>query len=875
MTELGQSAFGKLERDASGTVLAWHPLVEHMTDVAACFEKIVGCYAVRRALETAAGRQLSSIDLERLSALVFLHDIGKANSGFQSKRWPGGGCPPEWPARAGHVGEARLIFSEAYISLAECLPIDEMNEWGDATWSLLLASISHHGRPVSGESLNGWHRAIWEPVIGDDGRVIYSPASVLKQIGERMQSLYPNAFRSGGESMPEFPAFGHLFAGLVQLADWLGSDTDFFPYAGSDEQRAVTAPRYASNAIAALGLNAAGWRERLVAVPSTFVQTFGNPPYPIQAAMDDPGLGPLVILESETGSGKTEAALWRFLHLFRTGRIDALYFALPTRVSASQIYRRVQEVVGRVWPSTAPVVVRALPGYVAADGREVKALPDFKVLWPDDPDDVEAQRRWAAESPKRFLAAPIAVGTIDQALFSALQVRHAHLRHALLARSLLVVDEVHASDPYMTVLLERLLKAHLRCGGHALLLSATLGSTARNRYLALAQQHKPSESVTTAFDAARAVPYPAVSDFSNIRKIASLANAKTVSWTAHDVMDDPECIARMALDAAREGAKVLVIRNTVPAAVAVLKALEASGVGPDSLFTVGGVITLHHSRFSRQDRPLMDAAIEALLGKSRPPGPCIAIGTQTLEQSLDLDADLLITDLCPMDVLLQRIGRLHRHARADEQRPVHFRTAQVRILMPRGYDLEPMLSRPRHGLGRFRDGGGVYADLRVVESTRRLIAAHPTVVIPEDNRYLVEAATHPERLHAVEQAGGEAWQRLAQQVEGDTGAQRVVGHLHALEVDKAFDEQQGFPDKVDIATRLGAQDRLLHFDPPPPGPFGAQLREFPVRHFLLPTGLDPDAQPADVLHRDGTTEFTLGAVRYRYSRFGLERLNDD
>jgi CRISPR-associated endonuclease/helicase Cas3 len=109
--------------------------------------------------------------------------------------------------------------------------------------------------------------------------------------------------------------------------------------------------------------------------------------------MDDPSLGPLVILESETGSGKTEAALWRYVHLLRIGAVDGLYFALPTRVSASQLYQRVCSTVQRLWPTDAPVVVRALPGYVSADGHEAWALPDFKVLWSDRPDDRRAHRR--------------------------------------------------------------------------------------------------------------------------------------------------------------------------------------------------------------------------------------------------------------------------------------------------------------------------------------------------------------------------------------------------------------------------------------------------------------------------------------------------
>ncbi|MCF8005518.1 MAG: CRISPR-associated helicase Cas3' [Chromatiaceae bacterium] len=877
-------AFGKLERDADGKLLAWLPLIDHLTDVAACFVRLCACRGCRRALERAARRQLTQQDIERLAVLVFLHDLGKANSGFQARRWLLEDIPKGWPKPAGHGGQALDLFrDERFLApLLACLPLEALYGWGEAVPALFRASISHHGRPIADPAPGDWPRANWKPVLGKDGQAVYDPASVLAEMGQCAIDRYPDAFAAGGEPLPDSAAFGHLFAGLVQLADWLGSDTQFFPLfngisdgvsdgvsdGGSD--RAQNASALAEQAVSALGLDAASWQTGLAATPPLFTAIFnGYPPYPIQAAMADAELGPLVVLESETGSGKTEAALWRFVHLFQRGEVDSLYFALPTRVSASQVYDRILKAVQRLWPTDAPVAVRALPGYASADGQEPTALPQFKVLWPDDPTDAEAHRRWAAESPKRFLAAPIAVGTIDQALLGALQVRHAHLRHALLARSLLVVDEVHASDPYMTALLERLLQAHLGCGGHALLLSATLGASARTRYLSLGA---PIKTALPVFDAACQTPYPALADRAGLRSITSTTPAKTVAWGLRDLIDDPDAIASLAIEAAAAGAKVLIVRNTVPAALAVFQALDAHELAAAWLFAVHGVATLHHSRFSRDDRPVLDQAIEAQLGKQRPAGARIVVGTQTLEQSLDLDADLLITDLCPMDVLLQRIGRLHRHSRPDDERPPAYRTPQAWILTPLDQDLSPLLKRAKHGLGPFRDGDGIYPDLRTIEATRRLIQERPTISIPADNRALIEAATHPEPLRALESLG-EDWQRLGQQIDGRTGAERSIAHLHGLDVAIPFDEQQGFPTDLDIATRLGERDRLLRFEPAPIGPFGLLLQQLPVRHFLV-KGIDPDAQPAAVESHDGTVLFRLESACYRYSRLGLEKLDD-
>jgi CRISPR-associated endonuclease/helicase Cas3 len=858
-------AFGKLESDADGNVVRRHQLIDHMIDVAACFYRLAGCRSIRRALERSAGRKLDEQDISRLAVLTYLHDIGKANSGFQAKRWKNK-IPASWPVQitAGHGVEAVKLFQVSSAAYAIEPLIKQVCTWGDAADSLLTASISHHGRPI--KDAPGTSSIIWKSL---DGK--YDPAVILREIAASAPILYPSAFAAEGHALPDANAFGHLFAGLVQLADWVGSDTRFFAFAEPGEMRSVTASLMADNAITSLGLDTAKWRERLITLTPIFAEIFGGfDPRPIQEMMNDDLFGPLVILESETGSGKTEAALWRYVHLFQAGLVDSLYFALPTRVAATQLYERVQAALNRLWPDGPPLALRALPGYVAADGEVAKALPDFKVQWSDHPDDQKAHQRWAAENSKRFLVAPVAVGTIDQALLGALQVRHAHLRYATLARSLLVVDEVHASDAYMTVLLERLLKTHLNCGGQALLLSATLGSSARSRYLALAPEGKSCTPQKMPFDLACAVPYPAISDSHGIRSISGTGHTKKVVWTARDIISAPEQIADMAIEAARQGAKVLIIRNTVPAAVATLVALEKLAPDLDWLFSLKGVRTLHHSRFSRQDRPKLDAAIEAQLGKARPDGALIVVGTQTLEQSLDIDADFLITDLCPMDVLLQRIGRLHRHT---NKRPEAFGSAQVAVLTPVGNDLTPMLTRPQYGLGRFHNGGGVYDDLSILEATRQLLAERPGVTIPDDNRYLVEAATHPDKLRALQELQGEAWEILAQKIEGDTGAQKTLGHLHSLDVEQAFGEIE-FPRDVQVATRLGAQDRVVHFNLSLPGPFGFPLKELPIRHYLLPKGLSPDDEPTAISQQDNCITFHLGDAVFCYSRLGLERLKD-
>lgn len=377
------NAWGKL--DALGRK---HPLTAHMLDVAACFDTLVELTTVRRALQRVAGRPLTQQDLARLSALAFLHDVGKANAGFQAKQWSreGQSVPAGWPPMAGHTNEALFIFVDD--NLAGVLPLEAMNEWGPACLSLWRASISHHGRPVE-DPADSSVMHLWKPVVRG-GAVVYDPRATLADIGQCLRNWFAPAFEAASP-LPNQAEFAHLFAGLVQFADWLGSDTTFFPYAEPGEDRNQTAWQRAKDAVGQIGVDVDAWRRALPTLPD-FAKVFAvEKPRPVQAKMAEAGLGSLLILESETGSGKTEAALWRFAQLFQTGQVDSLYFALPTRVAATQLYSRTLQFAKNLWaksPQGPPLVVRALTGYESADGQDIlQKLPDFKFLWADNPDD--------------------------------------------------------------------------------------------------------------------------------------------------------------------------------------------------------------------------------------------------------------------------------------------------------------------------------------------------------------------------------------------------------------------------------------------------------------------------------------------------------
>ena len=873
-----------------------HLLEHHLADVAACFEALLEQPTIRKRLARSGGKDdLDEKTVARLCVLVALHDIGKANIGFQAQIWRAEDLPPDRkrPPRMGHIKDLVPVLEDKDRETADwfldALAASELMDWDDnggiTASGLFFAALSHHGAPLNRFAGDGTNPAAWRP-FGE-----LSPRECVERIFELVREWYPAAYAPGATPLPSAPAFQHMFLGLCTLADWLGSDERIFAYRDRPQSNYIDSARaLARNAVADIGLDIGAQRSALLELP-TFGELFDidGQPNPMQEAVADLPLDePLVIIESETGSGKTEAALLRFARLYKKDLVDGLYFALPTRSAAKQIHERVTGFVDRMFPQEhRPETVLAVPGYLLrAGGVEGRRLPHFEVLWDDhhSASDLVIRRRWAAESAKRYLAAQIAVGTVDQAMMAALTVRHAHMRAACLARNLLVVDEVHASDQYMRVILEDLLKAHLDAGGYACLMSATLGSSARRR---LSSPGKIDAEAGPKLEDARVAAYPAITTRGagqgNLIGVEESGRSKRVQVEAVAEMQAFDAVAARALQAARAGAKVLIIRNTVGYAVRTQQALEEIASAAESeehdtglLFSCGGVLTAHHSRYAAADRLRLDAAVEKQIGKVRASGGRVIVGTQTLEQSLDIDADLLITDLCPVDVLLQRIGRLHRHQRAD--RPENYREPACIVLTPPGADLSPWLTRRQdtNGLG---PNGFVYEDLRVLEATRRIIAAHAASdtlwEIPRMNRALVEDATHPDVLVAIAAELGEGWGGHALEIEGAQIADGLTAGHVLIRRDSSFYEDNSevcFPDvEAKIRTRLGDEGVEITLEPAARSPFAADCA---IGQLAIPGHLAhglTGEEPVPWEQRDGGFEFSVGGSHLRYDRLGLRQ----
>ncbi len=846
-------AWGKFKND--GDSLHYHHLAHHCMAVAAIFDRLCRLPVIRNRLETAANsKKLCKIQFSRLSALVFLHDVGKLHPRFQARGWPS----DLWNGpKCGHRQEGWAFLSLAsqwrehpfHQTLARILC-----EWGEEVQPLIHAVLAHHGRPVTpppDPTLNEWDIS--------SVSLHYDWRAESRKFDEAFKRWFSEAFTSKQIQMPNAPRFHHEFAGLVTLADWIGSDDRFFPFKESlDLNYNDYAYQRAKSTLAKIGMDVSA--ASCLSSPSFSKLTGFSSPNSSQAAVG--AIGPdarLVVLEAETGSGKTEAALWRFSQLYSAGRVSGLYFAVPTRAAARQLFDRVTRTMRRVFGNEAIEPILAIPGMLCAGEAEGCRLPHWKVGWDDGED--HTPRRWAAEQAIRFLASTVAVGTVDQAMLAGLTVKHAHARGSALSRSLLVIDEVHASDSYMTEILDRLLEDHLAIGGYAILMSATLGERARVRWT--------GESLKE-YSMSRNVPYPAVWVKGEPGPVAAPTpgRSRTVKIDSIPTMEAEKAVA-CALTAARQGSRVLIIRNTVKKALETWeKALQSDAC--EFLLKAEGFSALHHGRFAAEDRLLLDAAVERALvpNPKRMIQGKIVIGTQTLEQSLDIDADLLITDLCPVDVLLQRIGRLHRH---NLPRPRKFEEPRAIIMLPEkglGYLAKPNFE---NGLGAWKsDGGyaGIYRDLAGLELTRRLVVDISEWQIPAMNRFLVESATHPERIDTIIKEMGESWAVYEANVGGSELAASMLAELNLLNRALSFEEIT-FPNADEqIATRLGQEGLVLTLDPPVLGPFGAQISRIslPARWCKGISGDDSIC----VEHIDCGMILSIGSKKFRYSRAGIE-----
>lgn len=830
-----------------------HPLAAHLADVAAVTEAILKSPVSMRRMKRLLGEEIQESLIERLCFLAAWHDCGKISPYFQRRRDPNAGETINHISAAESLLQREDWFRELMRPIQDwfCSSADDKDTAESGIVVYLSLIWSHHGSPLSSEYMrtirpNSW----WK------NTELYSPRKALEELMELSRLWFERAFDPQGQKIPMKSEFQHLYAGILMLADWIASDRRLFPFCGENGRPSIDSQdpmRYARENAASV-LKRIGWDvsdERPV-VPPRFEQQFGFAANEIQKAVDSISLdesGGLYILEAETGSGKTEAALRLYTRLFAQGFVDGLYFANPRRFAATQLFGRIADFSEKTFGSHAIEPTLAVPGYLRVGSQSGVRTDRFQVDWG------ELNPRgfgWSAENPKRFLASPLASGTVDQALMAALKTPHAHMRAAALQRSLLVIDEIHSSDAYMSAFIADIILWFKKLGGHVLLMSATLGERDCRKYLTIWQKGiiSPDRRIKSIpFSQAASRSYPLLSLPDREIGISSCeAHRKKVSLSVCPILENPAAIAAKAKELYLSSADktdarpcMLVLCNTVRQARAVLNELK-NILPSDDLFSVSGHVTAHHGRYSPEDRRLLDREVEKRFEKNACPADrlrCggILVATQTIEQSLDVDFDVLITDLCPADVLLQRIGRLHRHRRV---RPAGFERAQCFVCVPDS-EFDWLLKRAarRYGYGADR----AYEDCISLALTWKLLRSSPDGAewnLPDQNRFIVESCQHADVRAEFIKSHGDGWEDTACQKSGADSARRTEASRLRIEWREPFgDSENHFPNDIGrIGVRLGMSDRTVTLENRAESPFGGHE----VKSLTLPGWLfDGDA----------------------------------
>ena len=443
-------------------------------------------------------------------------------------------------------------------------------------------------------------------------------------------------------------------------------------------------------------------------------------------------IGPqLIVIEEVTGGGKTEAALTLAARLLVAREADGIYLALPTMATADAMHSRVERVYQRFFADgTSASLVLAHSMAAFSLGLERTNTTDAGYGLKEHDSASSHCTAWLADSRKKALLAHVGVGTIDQALLGILPARHQSLRLWGLLGKVLIADEVHACDAYVMDLLKTLLKFHAAFGGSAILLSATLPQSQRAGLVAAFM-----EGAGFAAPAVTEMAYPLVTHISTQEMSEVPIAARPVSQRTVRVESLPDVgTALERLRAAlHRGLCACWVRNTIADALEAYT-LWVKEIGAEN-------VLLYHARFALTDRLHIGAAVLKRFGKDSKAAARngrLVIATQVVEQSLDVDFDYMVTDLAPIDLVIQRAGRLKRHARDVQGNPIQGGDmrgeAVLGVLMP-GADRQASGGWYKAFLPR---AAYVYSHHGQLWLTARWLQTHGAFAMPDHAREMIE-----------------------------------------------------------------------------------------------------------------------------------------
>ena len=726
-----------------------HPVLWHMLDVGA----VATCLIAHRSL---TGSRASD---QAAAFLVALHDLGKFSASFRA-----------------------MLLGQPYR--------------GFRHWQHSYRLLRDHDRVLGGVigATPGLRKMLYAAVAGHHG----GPPAYLDnrkykdqaaQIGAEASNLAREAIEAVAPLFPEASLDGiteseacrvsWALSGLTVQADWIGSNSEWFP----PQQAGTPVATYwhqtlarADKAISEAGLH----RARPMPNGASEVLTHAGPPRPMQAAVAEIGLpaGPVMgLIEDTTGSGKTEAALILAARMMAAGKGDGFFFALPTMATSNAMLERLE--------SIAPRLFDGRPSLALTHGR-AKMNDLFRSIRGrdgSDPGGGPSCGSWLADDRRRILLADIGVGTIDQALMAVLPTRFNTLRLRALSGHIVIVDEAHEFDPYMEAQLRRLLQFHALLGGSAIVMTATLPLGMRAGYAKAFQKglgiHRPCDVTGDAYPMLTVVGH----EIDSVRPQPVPEARRDV--VVNRLIDEAAAI-RLLRTGVERGAACAWIRNSVNGAIESAKALREAGIETDLL----------HARFTVADRLKHEAAVQGRFGRDGVGrAGRVVVATQVIEASLDLDFDLMVSDLAPIGSLIQRAGRLWRHM---DRRPAAGRPVTgpaLHVLAP-----DPHQVDDANWLRRLLGSGARVYPQDVQWRTAKALFDRGAIQAPGGLRNLIEAVHGEDAPEVPEALQGAEIETLGRQM---SEAQQALNQV--LDADDAYDQpqmQRVFDDER-YPTRLG------------------------------------------------------------------------
>lgn len=821
--ELLYSNWGKSLSSDSSINPDYHLLIYHCLDVAAAGNLLLK----KDSLLLQKLKEYIPLNDEQIISLVSfylaIHDIGKYSESFQNLQpkllmsLRGHDSNRDYTLRHDSMGFYlwKVIWQNVWNENWLCLDkacFDQF-DWNDLLLPWITATTGHHGYPPQNMS-NG---LVINPNDLFTEEDIEMASAFVKAVSSfLLKDTLKNFSSSNGcgyefeELEAAFKTTSWLLAGIVIISDWIGSSNDHYlsnPISLEEYWEKYALP------LAEKALEESGILPSIISLSTGMDILFPN--IEVTSPMQDyvstcpiANHAQLFILEDTTGSGKTEASLCLAHRIMGQGIANGIYFGLPTMATSNAMYRRLVGFYTHLYER------ESIPSLVLAHGQShlsdifsksigVNSCKNNYGNVSQEDETVYAQcSAWIADNRKKALLADIGVGTIDQALMGVLPSNHQSLRLLGLSRNVLIIDEVHAYDPYMHRLLCSLLEFHASLGGSAILLSATLPKKHREELVS-----HFCKGLGCSIEGISSEEYPLLTHVSEygVSETHGGSRSGTERTVNVEFFNDEPAVIDKLVKCSTEGKCCCWIRNTVDDAIDAYNYL-VTRLGKDS-------VIIFHARYTMGDRLKIENMVLNSFGKesaTQERKGKVLIATQVVEQSLDIDFDYMITDLAPIDLVFQRAGRLQRHCRNVNGVLSDHDEREVPVLGILSPKLGDEISVNWYS-DLFPKGAHVYQSHGQLWLTANLLSKSGKFRVPEESRYFIEGVFGE---NASEKVPDEL-KAFDEKAYGEAMAQTSMANFKSLNLTQGYVRSgTQWLDDVVTPTRLGesVNIRLARFE---------------------------------------------------------------